>query len=88
MMEKNRYGDTPLNLAAARRKTEAVRFWGGRWPEGWDALNRAGKTPLLEFQKELWCKLFRLTGLSDEEEEEEEELFALLGGPYSEGNND
>jgi hypothetical protein len=81
MMEKNRYGDTPLHLAAAWWKTGAVWFWGERWPEGRDALNRAGKTPLLEFQKEFWYKLFRLS------DEEEEELFALLGGPYSEGNN-
>jgi ankyrin repeat protein len=70
--------NTPLHLAASTATIEVVRFLVERWPEGKGALNNKGKTPLSMLEK---------SGrrLSDEEREE---IFALLGSPYSEVNND
>jgi hypothetical protein len=73
--EKNRFGDTPLHLAAGRQKRKVVRFLVERWPEGRWALGKGGKTPLLRFEEESRSEL-RVSG------RHKEEIIALLVGPY------
>jgi hypothetical protein len=79
--QRGYYCNTALHVAAEAGKTDVVRFLVERWPEGKEALNRDGKTPLLSFEEGSGRKL----QLSDEERQE---IIALLGGPYSEANND
>jgi hypothetical protein len=59
-------------LAAAAGKLDVVRFLVGRWPEGKQALNDDGKTPLLMFEED---------SRHDDElsDEEKEGIVALLG---------
>jgi hypothetical protein len=73
--------NTPLHLAANAGKTDVVKFLVERWPEGKKARKWDWKTPLLVFEEGSRRKL----QLS---EEEKNEIRALLGGPYSEVNND
>jgi ankyrin repeat protein len=72
--------NTPLHAAAEAGKTDVVRLLMERWPQGKEARNRNGKTPLLMFEE----GSRREIQLSDEEKKE---IIALLGGQYSEANN-
>jgi hypothetical protein len=65
--------NTPLHLAAAKGKTDVVKFFVERWPGGKEALNVHGKTPLWMFEVGLWRK-YQLR------DEEREAIIALLGG--------
>jgi ankyrin repeat protein len=72
--------NTPLHAAAKAGKTDVVRFLMERWPQGKEALNRDGKTPLLMFEEGSKRRKLQLS-------DEETEIIALLGSPYSEANN-
>jgi ankyrin repeat protein len=87
MRERDFRGNTPLHCAAEARMTGVVRLLADRWPEGKEELNYKGQTPWLRFQEDSKFKEDE-EGEEEEEEEEEEEMLALLGGPYSEANND
>jgi ankyrin repeat protein len=78
--ERDYAWNTPLHMAAAG-KTEVVRFLVERWTEGKEALNNHGKTPLSRFEE-------YSTHMNPLRDEKKEEIIALLGGPYSEANND
>jgi hypothetical protein len=71
LQERDFKGNTPLHLAAAAGKLDVVRFLVGRWPEGKQALNDDGKTPLLMFEED---------SRHDDElsDEEKEGIVALL----------
>jgi ankyrin repeat protein len=49
--ERDYAWNTPLHMAAARGKTDVVRFLVERWTEGKEALNNHGKTPLSRFEE-------------------------------------
>jgi hypothetical protein len=82
MGEKDQLGNTPLHVAAWMTETEVVRILVERWPEGKKSFNNDGKTPLRRFENGDSRRRWRLS------DEEKEEIIALLGGPYSEANND
>jgi ankyrin repeat protein len=50
VQERDTGENTPLHLAAETGNTEGVRFLVECWPEGKDALNNNGETPLLMFE--------------------------------------
>jgi ankyrin repeat protein len=77
------FENTPWHLAARAGKIDVVKFLVERWPapEGKEALNHDGKTPLLSFEQHSRHKHL----LSDREKAE---LIALLGGAYSETKKD
>jgi hypothetical protein len=72
--------NTPLHVAAEEGMTNVVKFLVERWPEGKEALNNKGQTPLSRFEDSR-CN----HQLSDEENQQ---IIALLGGLYSEANSD
>jgi ankyrin repeat protein len=78
--EKDQAGNTPLHLAARSAKTEVVRVLAERWPEGGEVPNNDEKTPLSMFKAS-----FRRRLITDEDKKE---IITLLGGRYSEANND
>jgi ankyrin repeat protein len=72
-------GNTPLHMAAALGKLDMVRFLVGRWPEGKEALNNRGKTPLSRFRG--FERVLQLPFI------DEEEIVVLLGGrPWPQAN--
>jgi ankyrin repeat protein len=83
--ERDSFGNTPLHVAARSGEPGIVRLLVERWPEGKEALNDAGKTPLLMFEKTL---LMFEENSWDINDKQKEEIIALLGGPYSEANDD
>jgi ankyrin repeat protein len=82
LREKDRMGgNTPLHVAARNPVTDVVRVLVKRWPEGKEARNDNGETPLSIFEN----------GESSRrkcDKAEEREVVALLGGVYSQANND
>jgi ankyrin repeat protein len=72
-------GNTPLHMAAAAGKLDMVRLLVGRWPEGKEALNNRGKTPLSRFRG--FQRVLQLPFI------DEEEIIVLLGGrPWPQEN--
>jgi hypothetical protein len=65
-----------------RRELEYAIAFGGGEGGGKKSFNNDGKTPLRRFENGDSRRRWRLS------DEEKEEIIALLGGPYSEANND
>jgi ankyrin repeat protein len=74
-------GNTPLHFAAAAgiRETDVMPFLVESWPEGKEARNEIGQTPLLAF-------LVSLPRLRPSEQEKRE-MIALLGIPSSDADS-
>jgi ankyrin repeat protein len=77
-------GNTPLHVAAKKAVTDVVRVLVERWPEGKEARNDDGETPLSIFENgESWRREWDRS-----DKAEELKVVALLGGAYSQANND
>jgi hypothetical protein len=63
--EKNHWVNTPLHLAALSGKTDTMWLLVESWPEGMEALNEDGQTPLSAFERYETGEAFLVRTASD-----------------------